>query len=218
MEHYGITGPPILKWKEDFLSNRTHHDLQWANRTSNTIGKATRSLGFLRRNLGHCKPSVKANAYCTLIRLSLEYASSVWDPHQTTLIKDLEQVQHRAARFVHNEYRDTSPGCVTTLLNNLGWESLEHRRMKHRLTLCYKIQNQLVDINPVNHLTPGDSRTRGGHRYRQPRASRDVYKFSFYQRTVRDWNHLPESVTAAPTLEEFRTLLDSLSCTQLQHH
>ncbi|KAK3101152.1 hypothetical protein FSP39_001347, partial [Pinctada imbricata] len=194
-----------------YLGITVSHYLQWANNISNTIGKATRSLGFLRRNLGRCKPSVKANAYCTLIRPSLEYASSVWDPHQTTLIKDLEQVQRRTARFVHNEYRDTSPGCVTTLLNNLGWESsLEHRRMKYRLTLCYKIQNQLISLQET-------VVSRGGHRYRQPRASMDVYKFSFYPRTVRDWNHLPESVTATPTLEEFRILLDSLSWTLLQH-
>lgn len=36
-------------------------DLQWTNHLYTKIGKATRTLGFLRQliNLGHCTPSVK---------------------------------------------------------------------------------------------------------------------------------------------------------------
>jgi hypothetical protein len=47
-----------------------------------TIGKASKTLGFLRRNLGRCTTKTKATAYTTLVRPVLEYASPVWDPHQ----------------------------------------------------------------------------------------------------------------------------------------
>ena len=199
-----------------YLGITINQDLQWTCHIYNTIGKATRSLGFLRRNLGRCKPTVKATAYRTLIRPSIEYASSVWDPHQTTVIRDLEQVQRRAARFVFNQYTDTSPGCVTNLLEQLEWDSLQHRRTKHRLVLCYKVRNHLVDIDPAKYFTPGDSRTRGGHRYRQPRTNKDTYRHSFFPRSVRDWNRLPETATAASSLEEFRAILDSVPWTQLE--
>ena len=199
-----------------YLGITINQDLQWTCHIYNTIGNATRSLGFLRRNLGRCKPTVKSTAYCTLIRPSIEYASSVWDPHQTTVIRDLEQVQHRAARFVFNQYTNTSPGCVTNLLDRLEWDSLQHRRTKHRLVLCYKVRNHLVDIDPAKYFTPGDSRTRGGHRYRQPRTNKDTYRHSFFPRSVRDWNRLPETATAASSLEEFRAILDSVPWTQLE--
>lgn len=168
--------------------------------------------------MGRCKPSVKASAYCTLIRPSIEYASSVWDPHQSTLTKEIEQVQRRAARFVFNQYTDTSPGCVTSLLEQLEWESLQDRRAQHRLIMCYKIRHKLVDIDPDLYYTPGDSRTRGGHRYRQHRATKEVYNNSFFPRSVRQWNHLPETVTAAPTLEEFRARIAGGSCSQPPQH
>ena len=40
-------------------------------------------------------------------------------PTRIPLIKELEQVQRRAARFVFNNYQDTSPVCVTSLLDKL---------------------------------------------------------------------------------------------------
>ena len=161
-----------------YLGIIINQDLQWTCHIYNAIGKATRSLGFLRRNLGRCKPTIKSTAYCTLIRPSIEYASSVRDLHQTTVIRDLKQVQRRAARFVFNQCTDTSPGCVTNPLDRLECDSLQHRRTKHRLVLCYKVRNHLVDIDPAKYFTPGDSRTsywaRGGHPYRQPRTNKNT--------------------------------------------
>uniref|UniRef100_A0A8W8IBZ1 Uncharacterized protein n=1 Tax=Magallana gigas TaxID=29159 RepID=A0A8W8IBZ1_MAGGI len=91
-----------------------------------------------------------------------------------------------------------------------------YRRTIQRLVLCYKIRNQLVDIDPEKYYTPGDIRTRGSHRLRQQRASKEANRNSFFPRSVRDWNRLPEPVAAAPTIEEFRTRLSSVPWTQLQ--
>ncbi len=82
-----------------------------------------------------------------MVRPSLEYASTVWETYQTTLDKDLEQVQRRVAHFVYNEYHDASPGCVTSLLDQLQWEPLNERRTKNRLQMAYKIQYGLVDVD-----------------------------------------------------------------------
>ncbi|KAK3088732.1 hypothetical protein FSP39_023094, partial [Pinctada imbricata] len=102
------------------------------------------------------------------------------------------------------------------LLDQLQWDTLQHRRTKQRLVLCYKIRNHLVDIDPDKYYTPGDSRTRGGHRYRQIRTNKDQHRHSFFPRSIRDWNRLPESATAALSLEEFRATLDSVPWTQLE--
>jgi hypothetical protein len=52
-------------------------DLKWESHINNICGKANKTLGFLRRNL----KIVKAQACKSLVRPSLEYACSVWDPH-----------------------------------------------------------------------------------------------------------------------------------------
>ncbi|VDH98689.1 Hypothetical predicted protein [Mytilus galloprovincialis] len=133
-----------------------------------------------------------------------------------SLDEDIDRVQRKAARFVYNQYTDTSPGCVTGLLDQLQWDPLQYRRIKQRLVLCYKIQNQLVEIQPAIYYTSGDNRTRGGHRLRQIRATKEVYNNSFFPRSIRDWNLLPDTVAAAPTLEEFRARLASVPWTQMQ--
>lgn len=94
------------------------------------------------------------------------------------LTRDVEQVQWRTARFINNNYHDTSPGCVTRLL-------LLHRRTIHRLDLWYKIRNHLVDIDPEKYYIPGDRQTRGSHRIRQPQASKEEYRYSIFLRSRR---------------------------------
>jgi hypothetical protein len=47
--------------------------------------------------------SVKEQAYKALVRPSLEYACSVWDPHLKADINKMEMVQRRAARYVTNK-------------------------------------------------------------------------------------------------------------------
>ena len=55
---------------------------------------------FLQRNLRHCSAILKQTAYKHLVLSCREYCASLWDPSQTSLIHQLEMVQHRAACFV----------------------------------------------------------------------------------------------------------------------
>ena len=89
-------------------------DLKWDLHINNIVCKANKILCFLRRNLSHCPTNVKAQAYFTLVRPHLEYASCAWDPHLQQDISKLEMVQRQALRFVCGEYART-PGIVTSL-------------------------------------------------------------------------------------------------------
>ena len=53
--------------------------------------------------------------------------------------------------------------------------------------MLFKIQHKLVDINS-EFVQPGDNRTRGSQHLRQLEANKDVYRYSFYPRTISDWN------------------------------
>jgi len=72
----------------------------------------------------------------------------------------------------------------------------------------FKIIHELVDVQ-TDIIRTGDSKRRGSNRLYQPVAHKDVYKFSFFPRTIREWNLLPTSVTDADKLEDsgvgFRT-------------
>lgn len=84
-----------------YLRVTISEDLSWKKHIDTTVNKANMTFGFVRRNLSDCSPAVKSAAYTTMVRPGIEYSSSVWDPHMTKEIHSLEQVQRRAARFVH---------------------------------------------------------------------------------------------------------------------
>ena len=187
-----------------YLGVTLTNNLSWNKHVENVAAKGNRTLGFIKRNLRECTKQVKAASYTTLVRPVLEYSSTVWDPPTQSNIKTLEQIQKRAARFVTNDYTTRTSGCVTRMQKDLGWDTLQKRRLDNRLSMLYKIDHQLVDVEKENYLQSGDSRTRGGHKFYQERTTSEVYRNSFFPRTVRDWNKLPHSVTAAESLELFR--------------
>ena len=151
-----------------------------------------------------CTKIVKDRSYKALIRPQLEHASPVWDPHTQNLSHQLESVQRRAARYVCSDFHSRTPGCVTDMLRSLEWESLQTRRKYARLILIYKISNNLFDI-PINeYITKSHSCTRGKHKYVQQYANKDSYKFSFFPRSVINWNQLPASITCLDKLQKVK--------------
>ena len=116
-----------------YLGIHISYDLSWREHIRQTTAKATRSLGFLRRNLHSCTQNVRTQAYTTLVRPVLEYTSTVWYPHKIQQIQRLEQVQRQAARFTTGNYYSRDPGCVTIMLNDLQWEPLQHRRGRYSM-------------------------------------------------------------------------------------
>ena len=193
-----------------YLGVTISQDLKWNTHISNITSKANKSLGFIRRNMRGCKPSAKDMAYKAIVRPTLEYAATVWDPHTTQHINSIEMVQRRAARFVENNYHDYSPGTITNILEHRQWETLQARRSKARLTMMFKILHGDVVIPSDSYVSAGDSRTRGAHRLREIPSPKDVYKYSFFPRTVRQWNHLPAEVATATTVDGFKVMLGRL--------
>jgi myo-inositol-hexaphosphate 3-phosphohydrolase len=87
-----------------YLGITLSHDLRWNQHITNITNKANRTLGFLRRNLQINHPQLKTTAYNSLVRPSVEYATTVWDPYTKGNIRKVEMVQRRAARFTLNRY------------------------------------------------------------------------------------------------------------------
>ena len=208
---YSLKGH-TLKTEEDtrYLGCELSSTLSWKKHIDKAVKKANSTLGFLRRNLRVTSEATKTAAYSSLVRPSIEYCSSVWNPHTQELKHRLEMVQRRAARYTTNRYRNTS--SVTSMLEHLQWETLESRRTKADITMLYKIVNDLVDIPASNLLTPSSTRTRSNHsqKFRHFSPSSDIFKFSYFPRTVRLWNTLPATVAEAPSLVSFKKELSTI--------
>ena len=135
-----------------YLGLELDSTLSWNPHMKNTLTKSQRTLNLLRRNLHDCSPKTKETAYKTLVRPTLEYASSAWDPYVGKQVKKLEAVQNKAARFVTSQHHwETS---VTKLKDTLGWRSLQERRFIARMTLWYKAIHAQAAVSIPSYYAP----------------------------------------------------------------
>ena len=87
--------------------------------------------------MGDCTIDVKSKSYATFVRPQLEHASFAWNPYTKRNINKIEMVQHRTARFVLHDY---------SMINQLGWDTLEQHRLLSQSTMFFKIQQGLMGI------------------------------------------------------------------------
>ena len=195
--------------KAKYLGVTIQSDLKWHSHINNICNKANSTLGFLRRNLNISSTSVKEQAYKSLVRPSLEYACSVWDPYFTEDINKIEKVQRRAARYVTNRHRNTS--SVSDMLDHLKWRDLAHRRTEARLVMFYKISYHLVAITKTDRLIQPLRQSRNTHTlsYQIPSCRTQIRQQSFFPRTIKIWNSLPPSIVMSDSIESFKVAVSN---------
>lgn len=183
--------------KYKYLGVTFTNKLSWNLHIDNVCSSALRKLYFLRHKLKNSPPNVKLLAYYSLIRPKLEYACVVWDPFTKQNIKCLERVQKKAVRFIYSKFsRYDSPSQI---MRDNGIELLEQRRKNLRLRFLSMLFRGDLAINPSSYLSRSASRLTRHHHPNSltPYFARtDVFKFSFFPRTVTDWNNslLPVSI------------------------
>jgi len=125
-----------------YLGVTVTSDLRCHEHVNNISVKATKTLNYIRRNVHCCAPDTKATAYISLVRPHLEYAAAAWDPYLVGDCRQLEKVQRRC---VTRDYRSTT--LVSSLISQLGWQTLSDRRRNSRLSLMYKSLHGLSGIS-----------------------------------------------------------------------
>ncbi|CAC5418094.1 unnamed protein product [Mytilus coruscus] len=206
---YKMKGEDLEKVShQPYLGVELCNNMKYNLHIDQTCKKASRVLGFLKRNLKHCPPSVKERAYTSLVRPKLEYCSPIWNPHTNNNINKLVSVQKNAARFVLNKPHDyKKPDSTTEMAKHLNWETLDQRRKTSDVILLYKVVHHLIAVSIQHHPTMAEIKsTRHSHAWKLQtiRTNVNVYKYSFFPRTIILWNQLPPPVIAVPELDAFK--------------
>ena len=198
-----------------YLGVTMNEHLSWSTHTTNSAAKAHASLSFMERNLRFVPQKLRERAYFTIVRPAFEYASEITDPYLGYDITKLDNVQRHAARFVTNTPRkrydpDEDPDSVSALLADLKWEPLATRRRDARCTFMYKLLHNLVDVDDGLRPHYTSEYFRAGKkkelkRIPSSKKKSEPYHFSFFPRTVRDWNrHVPVPARQAEDLDGFK--------------
>ena len=175
---------------------------------TNVRSKGTRTLNMVRRNFTKgTKPDTRNQIYTSPVRPVLEYGSLVWDPYQQVRIQQIEAVQNKAARYVHQDWQRTS--SVTAMKDSLGWLPLQNRRLVNRLTFMHKtIRRQHGYILPPYVDKPKrPNRAHHKYTYHLTRAQTDAYLYSYLPKTIKAWNSLPNNISNRTDIDSFRTIL-----------
>jgi len=209
---YSMMGK-LLKIVEQhsYLGIQIDHRLSWRPQVDYVCSKATRLIGFLQRNLRNCPRELKELSFKQFVLPVLDYGASIWDPYHYNNINKIEMIQHRAARFVLDRpWRRDIRDSISSMLLSLGWPSLQLRRKCARLVLMFKLLHNILVIPPdyLPTLSPVTI-TRSSHDFKffhyQPAI--DCYKFSFFPRTVPEWNNLSLQILQEQTLDAFKKSL-----------
>ena len=102
-------------------------------------------------------------AYLSLVRPSLEYAASAWDPYLIKDITAIEKIQRRAARWVTSSYDWRNCISITSTLADFKWPTLAQRRQMSRLGVFYQSMHQLIALRIPPHFNRTNRFTRHHH-------------------------------------------------------
>ena len=138
----------------------------------------------------------------------MSITSCVWSPYNVALISQIECVQRSFTKKLFGLSKTSYPNR----LKALSIESLELRPLKADLCMYYKILWGWVNLDASQFFTMASSTITRGHVFK---LSKPICKNSrelnwFNRRAINAWNHLPESVVVASSVNVFKRSLASV--------
>ena len=185
-------------------------DCTWHEHLEQIKTKAWAQINVMRKLKFKLDRKSLKTIYFSFIRPLIEYADVVWNNCTQYEVNELEKIQNEAARIVTGATKLVS---INSLLTETGWETLATRRKQHKLTLFYKMQNDLSPEYLASLVPP----TVGSTSSYPLRKSNDFYILhtysqlyynSFLPSLVREWNELPEQTRDSASLNIFKTRIN----------
>ena len=185
-----------------FIDNK----LNFKEHTHRTTSKANKIMGVIRRTFDFLTEDVFVQLFKALVRPILEYGNSAWQPYNKSLCQEIEDVQRRSTKLLAS-IRDLS---YPERLAKLKLPSLEHRRKRGDLIEMYKYMHNIYKCDNPRFQTNANKTTRGHSLRIEKGHHRLNLRGNFFTvRTISLWNDLPESVASAPSVNAFKSRLDT---------
>jgi hypothetical protein len=124
----------------------------WDSHINSITTKANKTLGFLRRNINISLTTVKEQAYKSLVRPSLEYACSVWDPYVTPRYLALSACSSWCPCRVYEYFIGVLFRVMDSTLHLLGWKAIFHL-CSHMLSFSNFLSNRTLFYWKERHQT-----------------------------------------------------------------
>ena len=203
MYTYNMDGRNLQsKTEEKDLGVYINTSMKFNKQCAESVKKANRVIGIIKRNFMNFDRSVIIKLYKSLVRPHLDYAIPVWRPYLKKDITLLENVQRRMTKLIPNLRHKT----YEERLKELKLMTLEQRHIRQDLLTFYNIINKNMNINIEGIVEIiGSQKTRGNSFKIRPKHARlEIRKNTFFERIWKTWNELPEEVVSAKTINKFK--------------
>ena len=207
IEHQGTDCVITKVDSEKDLGVTIDKNLNFREHISSKINLANRNVGIIFRTFTYLDPEMFKNLYKSIVRPHLEYGTVIWSPMYKKDKIAIENVQRRATKLVRS-CKDLS---YPERLRKLGLPSLEYRRERSDLIQVYKILNDIDKMNKDKLFTLSAYGATRGHPKKifKERPRLNIRANSFSNRVVNTWNNLPEHVVMAPSVNAFKSRLNT---------
>ena len=207
MQNHQINEVDSHKHLGIYLSN----DCTWHEHVNYIKEKAWFRINVMRKLKFKLDRKSLEIIYTAFIRPLLEYGDVIWDNCTEYEKKDLDKIQSEAARIATGATKLVS---LSTLSNEICWESLEQRRKNHRLTLFYKMMYNFTPLylsSLVPETVSNISRysLRNSNDLQTIAARSSQYYHSFLPSTTRDWNNLSIEAKQSDSVNSFKRFLNT---------
>ena len=110
---------------------------------------------------------------------------------------------HTPTWVCQHEFANLSLPCE----GRFRWDSPHNRRLLSQGTMFYKIYMGHVGISLPPDVIPNERLLRAPNCWplKQVKVNNDIYKYSFYPRTIALWNNIPLSFTNIDNLNSFKS-------------
>ena len=183
--------------------------LSWQKQVNLCISKAMGNFFQIYRYKKFLNQEAKITLCDSIVLSQFNYCDTVYSNMDVSLEKKVQKIQNICLRFIFN-YRMKDRCDHDILLKKLNWLNMKNRRIKHGLTMIYKILNGLAP----HYLSDNFTLTSEIHNVNTRNASNSIWinknitskihrkSYSFYM--ARIYNSLPENIQKSVSVNAFK--------------
>ena len=194
--------------KQKDLGLTVDRRLKFTEHIAAKVKTANSMMGLIRRSFSFLDSTLFLKLYPAFVRPYLEYAQVAWSPFLKKDINMVENVQRRATKLIDDFQNYT----YSERLAKLNLPTLMYRRMCADMCEIYKHLHTYDKTITKNGFKMRHRPSRKHNFQLERRTAEDGVRGyqsnSFYFRSVKIWNELPETVVEACNINVFKRRID----------
>lgn len=186
--------------------------LKWTLHIDELCKKIGKMISFLGRLSSFVNESGLKLLYNSVIIPYFDYGDVLWHSAAKTQLDILQKLQNRAGRIIL-KVKSSEHKSINEIHDNLNWETLQNRRIRHTFSLMYKILHDMAPryLQEKFVFTSTGYALRTGNNLALPKPKTNNCKRTFLYRGSTMHNDLPLNIRQSSSLAIFNKAIKMMT-------